>query len=77
MNLKPEAIPVNIGIRLFAWIVTGILVAMLMYGRQDNRGGTDLKIQKIGLILSVVNLLVWIGVTYWFFAHFAELHVAA
>ncbi len=77
MNLKSEAIPVNLGIRLFAWIVTGILVAMLMYGRQDNRGGTDKNIQKIGLIASLINLLVWAGITYWFFAHFAELHVAA
>ena len=40
MNLKPDAIPVNLGIRLFAWVVTGVLVAMLMYGKQDNRGGT-------------------------------------
>ncbi|MBX7053690.1 MAG: amino acid permease [Pyrinomonadaceae bacterium] len=77
MNLKSEVIPINLGIRLFAWIVTGILVAMLMYGRQDNRGGTDKNIQKIGLIASIVNLLVWAGITYWFFAHFAELHVAA
>jgi len=76
MNLKSEAIPVNLGIRLFAWVVTGLLVAMLMYGKQDNRGGIDNRIQKVGLIASVINLLVWAGITYWFFAHFAELHVA-
>ncbi len=75
MNLKSEVIPLNLGVRLFAWIVTGILVAMLMYGKQDNRGGTDANIQKIGLIASLVNMAVWIGITYWFFAHFAELHV--
>jgi basic amino acid/polyamine antiporter, APA family len=74
MNLKSEVIWVNLGIRLFAWVVTGVLVAMLMYGKQDNRGGTDSNIQKIGLIVSVVNLVFWAGVTYWFFAHFAELH---
>lgn len=74
MNLKPETIPLNLGIRLFAWGVTGILVAMLMYGKQDNRGGTDDKIQKIGLIASLLNLAVWAGITYWFFVHYAELH---
>jgi C-terminus of AA_permease len=74
MDLKSEVIPVNLGVRLFAWIVTGVLVAMLMYGKQDNRGGTDEKMKTIGLIASVVNLLVWAGITYWFFAHFAELH---
>lgn len=74
MDLKSEVIPVNLGVRLFAWIVTGVLVAMLMYGKQDNRGGTDENLKKIGLIASVVNLLVWAGITYWFFAHFAELH---
>jgi basic amino acid/polyamine antiporter, APA family len=74
MNLKSEVIPLNLGIRLFAWIVTGVLVAMLMYGKQDNRGGTDERIKTVGLIASVINLVVWAGITYWFFAHFAELH---
>ncbi|HEX8638071.1 MAG TPA: amino acid permease, partial [Pyrinomonadaceae bacterium] len=74
MDLKSEAIPLNLGIRLFAWIVTGVLVAMLMYGKQDNRGGTDGNIQKIGLIASLANLVVWAGITYWFFVHYAELH---
>ena len=74
MDLKSETIPLNLGIRLFAWIVTGILVAMLMYGKQDNRGGSDSKIQKIGLIGSLINLAVWGAITYWFFIHYAELH---
>lgn len=74
MNLSPEAIPLNLGIRLFAWIVTGVLVAMLMYGKQENRGGRDDRIRTIGLIASLVNLAVWAGITYWFFAHYAELH---
>lgn len=69
-----EAIPDNamllsLGIRLFAWIVTGVLVAMLMYGKQDNRGGTDEKMRKTGLAISGLNMLVWIGITYWFFYH--------
>jgi hypothetical protein len=61
-------------IRLFAWIVTGILVAMLMYGKQDNRGGRSDSTQKLGLAASVINLAVWAGITYWFFAHYAEMH---
>ncbi len=75
MNHTPEAVPLELGIRLFAWITTGVLVAMLMYGKQDNRGGTDPKVQKIGLLVSVINLLAWAGITYWFFVHYAELHV--
>ncbi|HBE81544.1 MAG TPA: hypothetical protein DDW24_02040, partial [Blastocatellia bacterium] len=74
MDLKSEVIPINLGIRLFAWIVTGVLVAMLMYGKQDTRGGYDARIQKFGLIASLANLAVWAGITYWFFLHFAELH---
>ncbi len=67
MGLKSDEVPINLAIRLFAWIVTGALVAMLMYGKQDNRGGTDEKMRSTGLILSLVNLVVWIGITYWFF----------
>lgn len=74
MDLKPEQIWLNMAIRLFAWIVTGILVAMLMYGKQDNRGGRSDSTQKIGLAASVINLAVWIGITYWFFVHYAEMH---
>ncbi len=74
MDLPSETIPLNLGIRLFAWVVTGALVAMLMYGKQTNRGGTDEKAQKLGLIFSLVNLVVWAGITYWFFVHYAELH---
>jgi basic amino acid/polyamine antiporter, APA family len=77
-HLKPDAkLPDNamflsLAIRLFAWIVTGVLVAMLMYGKQDNRGGTDEKMQKTGLLLSLVNLVIWIGITYWFFFLFTK-----
>ena len=74
MDLKSEVIPLNLGIRLFAWIVTGVLVGVLMYGKSDRSGGRSASVQKIGLIASLANLVVWIGITYWFFAHFAELH---
>jgi APA family basic amino acid/polyamine antiporter len=72
--LMPNTKWIDYAIRLFAWIVTGILVYMLMYGKQDKRGGRDANTQKIGLIASLINLAIWAGITYWFFAHYAELH---
>jgi len=75
MDLKAEVIPLNLGIRLFAWIVTGILVAVLMYGKGDRTVGRSQKVKQFGLIGSLINLAVWAGITYWFFVHFAELHV--
>jgi hypothetical protein len=74
MDLKSDSIPLNLVIRLFAWIMTAALIALLMYGKQDTRGGTDAKVQKLGLILSLANLVIWAGITYWFFAHYAQLH---
>jgi APA family basic amino acid/polyamine antiporter len=74
MDLKSDAIPLNLVIRLFAWIMTAVLIALLMYGKQDTRGGTDAKVQKLGLIVSLANLVFWAGITYWFFAHYAQLH---
>jgi APA family basic amino acid/polyamine antiporter len=74
MNLKPEAIWINMAVRLFAWIVTGVLVAVLMYGKKAASGGRSKQTQMVGLALSVINLLVWAGITYWFFVHFDELH---
>jgi basic amino acid/polyamine antiporter, APA family len=68
-KLPDNAMLMSLGIRLFAWIVTGVLVAMLMYGKQDNRGGSDDKLKNTGLIVSLVNLVFWIGITYWFFVH--------
>jgi APA family basic amino acid/polyamine antiporter len=74
MDLKSEVVPLNLGIRLFAWVVTGVLVGVLMYGKGDRAGIRSDKVQKIGLIASLINLVIWIGITYWFFMHFAELH---
>lgn len=74
MDLKAEVIPLNLGIRLFAWIVTGVLIGVLMYGKGDREAARSDSVRKIGLIASVANLIVWAGITYWFFAHFAELH---
>lgn len=64
-------------IRLFVWVSMGVLVYFLMYqdrGRAATAGARNPQTARIGLMLSGVNLLVWLGVTYWFFLHFAELH---
>lgn len=63
------------GIRLFFWVVVGLLVVMLMYGKKDGSGGRSAQVKSIGLLVSVVNLVVWAGITYWFFVHYAQLHV--
>ena len=63
-----DNIAVNLGIRLFAWILTTALVYMLMYGKsaQKDRPAST---KTIGLALSGVNMLIWIGITYWYFAN--------
>ena len=73
LGLKPDEkvadnIAVNLGIRLFAWILTTALVYMLMYGKsaQKDRPAST---KTIGLALSGVNMLIWIGITYWYFAN--------
>jgi APA family basic amino acid/polyamine antiporter len=71
----PNAGLLDHGIRLFFWVVVGLLVAMLMYGKKDIRGGRSAQVKNIGLIASVVNLVVWAGITYWFFVHYAEMHM--
>ena len=75
MDLKPDAIWINMIIRLFAWVVTGVLVGVLMYGKKNTVGtGRNKQTQMIGLTLSLINLVIWVGVTYWFFVHYSELH---
>ena len=75
MDLKPETYTINLVIRLFAWIVTGVLVALLMYGKKDARSAVrSPQIRTIGLVASLANLVVWGAITYWFFVHYAELH---
>ncbi|MFN7930618.1 MAG: amino acid permease [Blastocatellia bacterium] len=70
----PNAGMLDYGIRLFFWLVVGLLVAMLMYGKRGATGEKSASIKGQGLAVSAVNLLVWIGVTYWFFVHYAEMH---
>jgi hypothetical protein len=59
---------VNIGIRLFAWILTTALVYVLMYGKgaQKERAAST---KTIGLALSAINFVVWVGITYWYFKY--------
>ena len=74
MNLKSDVVPFNLFIRLFAWVITGVLVGVLMYGKGDRNAGRSAKTRNMGLILSLANLVIWIGITVWYFAN---MHVPA
>ncbi|MEO8041125.1 MAG: amino acid permease [Acidobacteriota bacterium] len=67
MNLKSEDVPFNLAIRLFAWLITGVLVGVLMYGKGDRGAGRSAKTKNIGLLLSLANLVVWVGITWYYF----------
>ncbi len=74
LGLEPELkvadnIGLNLAIRLFAWVLTGLLIYMLMYGKKAESGVRSAKIKSIGLILSVLNIVLWGIVTYWYFQH--------
>jgi hypothetical protein len=45
------------------------MVVMLMYGKVSRHGGRNSKTRSIGLILSLLNLAAWAGITYWYFAY--------
>ncbi|MGI8641098.1 MAG: amino acid permease [Pyrinomonadaceae bacterium] len=75
LYLMPNPTPIDLGIRLFAWIVTGVLVAVLMYGKGDRNRGRSSQVKTIGLAASLLNLAIWGGITYWYFVHYAEYHV--
>ena len=65
---------IEVAVRLFAWGVTGVLIGVLMYGKGDRNAVRTSQTRNLGLALTVANLAVWIGITYWFFVHYAELH---
>ncbi|MCC6329630.1 MAG: amino acid permease [Acidobacteria bacterium] len=74
LGLEPDEkvadnIGLNLAIRLFAWLLTGALVYMIMYGRKAGSGARSASTKSIGLILSVLNIVLWSGVTYWYFMH--------
>ncbi len=60
-----DNIAVNLAIRLFAWLMTTALIYMLLYGRGSSERKASTR--KIGLALSAVNLLLWAGITIWYF----------
>ena len=68
----PGAPWLEYAIRLFAWIVTCALVYLLMYGKSDTGAARSAKVRSIGLTVSVINLVAWAAITYWFFVHYAE-----
>src|SRR5262249_16865646 len=49
LKLKPDepipenTVPINMALRLFAWILTGVLVWVLMYGKSNRSGGRNPK----------------------------------
>lgn len=65
---------IEMAVRLFAWGVTGVLVIVLMYGKRDQNAARSASTRTIGLVATIANLGIWIGITYWFFVHYAELH---
>lgn len=71
----PNTTWLDTAVRSFAWITTGVLVAVLMYGKFDRHGGRTSSVRNLGLGLSVVNLVVWIFMFYWFLTHWTEYHV--
>jgi APA family basic amino acid/polyamine antiporter len=73
LGLEPDKhvadnIAVNMGIRLFAWILTSLLVYVLMYGKGASKERTD-KTRTLGLALSGANILLWAGITFWYFSN--------
>jgi len=73
LGLQPDVkhadnIAVNLGIRLFAWILTTALVYVLMYGKGTTKGRAA-STKTIGLALSAVNMVIWVGITYWYFKY--------
>ncbi|MGH9820921.1 MAG: amino acid permease, partial [Pyrinomonadaceae bacterium] len=59
----------NMALRLFAWILTGVLIWMLMYGKRDEGTSRNSATRSRGLIISVVNLLIWAAITAWYFMY--------
>ena len=67
-----NASALDYGIRLFFWIVVGLLFVLLMYGKKGS--GRSSQVKSLGLLVSLLNLAAWAGITYWFFAHYSQLH---
>ena len=50
-------------------LLTGVLVGVLMYGKGNRAAGRSDKVRSTGLIVSLVNLVIWAGITYWYFKY--------
>lgn len=70
----PNTTWLDTAVRVFAWGITGVLVAMLMYGKSDKSGGRSSQVRMIGLAASVINLVFWSGIFYWFLTHWTDFH---
>src|SRR5699024_3039626 len=55
-----DSYALNLAIRLFAWVLTAILIWTLMYGKSDRNQPRSSSTRTIGLLLSIVNILVWV-----------------
>ena len=64
-------------VRTFAWAVTGVLVLVMMYGKSDKTAPRSPTVRSMGLALSAVNLIIWLGIFYWFLNHYADFHKVA
>jgi basic amino acid/polyamine antiporter, APA family len=73
----PNTTWIDTAVRLFAWITTGVLVAMLMYGKSDRSAARSQQVRNIGLLATVINLAIWVGIFYWFLTHWADYHKGA
>ncbi|MBX3287784.1 MAG: amino acid permease [Acidobacteria bacterium] len=73
----PNTTWLDTAVRGFAWATTGVLVVMLMYGKGDRTGGRSSQVRMIGLTLSVINLIIWVGLFYWFLTHWGDYHHVA
>lgn len=73
----PNTTWLDTAVRVFAWGITGVLVAMLMYGKSDRNGPRSSQVRTIGLAATVFNLAVWVGIFYWFLTHWQDFHHAA
>jgi basic amino acid/polyamine antiporter, APA family len=70
----PNTTWLDTAVRTFAWAITGVLVAMLMYGKTDKNAARSPQVRTIGLVATVINLVVWVGIFYWFLTHWADFH---
>jgi hypothetical protein len=67
--LPENTVAINMALRLFAWILTAVLVWVLMYGKGERNTARNAKTRNTGLLLSVINLLIWAGITFWYFKY--------